>query len=43
VSKAEIRESFAEGWEVERIDEVRIDIFLQGAAVIAWLADIRRR
>jgi cyclopropane fatty-acyl-phospholipid synthase-like methyltransferase len=43
VSKAEIRESFAEGWEVERIDEVRINIFLQGAAVIAWLADIRRR
>ena len=43
VSQREIRDSFAEGWIVDRIDEVRIDTLLYGGTIIAWLADIGRR
>jgi hypothetical protein len=43
ISQAEIRDSFADGWIIDGIDEVLLETRRHGTTVIAWLADIRRR
>jgi len=42
VSQREIRDSFADGWAVERIDETRLETGMHPDGVAAWLAEIRR-
>ncbi len=43
ISQPEIRESFADAWIIDGIDEVLLETRRHGTTVIAWLADIRRR
>ena len=42
VSKKELRSSFAEGWEVESIEAVTLDVTFMPEPVQSWLAAIRR-
>ena len=43
VSQDEIREAFADGWRVEAIDAVTMDVTFAPGGVRAWRATIRRR
>lgn len=43
ISQAELRDSFAGGWIIDTIEEVRLETRRHGNNVAAWLADIRRR
>jgi len=43
VSQDEIREAFADGWRVEAIDAVTMDVTFAPDGVRAWRATIRRR
>ena len=43
VSQAEIRASFADGWQVESIEPATIESTVSPVGVIAWLATIVRR
>ena len=42
ITQAEIRDEFAEGWQVETIEPAEIDVTIRAEPVRAWLATIRR-
>ncbi len=42
VSAGEIRDTFADGWQVESIEPARIDVTISDEGAAAWLAAIRR-
>jgi cyclopropane fatty-acyl-phospholipid synthase-like methyltransferase len=43
VTEAELREAFAHGWEVERIEPSVLDVTLRPEPVPAWLCTVTRR
>jgi hypothetical protein len=43
LSQAEISASFGDGWEVESIEDARLDVTVDPGGAEAWLASIRRR
>lgn len=43
VTEGEIRRSFAEGWDVESIEPVVIEVTITPDGISAWLASMRRR
>lgn len=43
ISQHEIRDSFAEGWSVDSIEETRLETNWHDPNVIAWLASVTRR
>ena len=42
ITKAEIREAFADGWDVERVEPAELDVTIRSEPVRAWFATIRR-
>ena len=42
ITQAEMREAFADGWDVERIEPAELDVTIRSEPVRAWFATIRR-